>query len=67
MHRLLQAADLDDEDAVRLQRFARLGVEPGRLVVTGNVKFDGLRTGAVAPGAELTRLVRAGSDPALDG
>lgn len=38
-------------------RFAQLGVERERIVVTGNVKFDGLRTGAVPAGDELTRFV----------
>jgi 3-deoxy-D-manno-octulosonic-acid transferase len=39
------------------RRFAMLGVERERIVVTGNVKFDGLRTGAVQASEELRRFV----------
>ncbi len=38
-------------------RFRRLDVAPGRIFVTGNIKVDGLRTGVVDPGEELTRLL----------
>ena len=39
------------------ERFGRLDVDPGRILVTGNVKVDGLRTGSVEPGDELRRLL----------
>ena len=40
-------------------RFLRLGVDPDRLIVTGNIKADGLSIGAVDAGEELTRLLGA--------
>jgi 3-deoxy-D-manno-octulosonic-acid transferase len=40
------------------RRFGMLGIDPARVCVTGNVKFDGLRTGPVEAGAELARFVR---------
>jgi len=50
-------------------RFASLGIDPGRVCVTGNVKFDGLRSGPVDAGEELTRLVapRAGTGVVVAG
>ena len=39
------------------QRFRSLGAAAERMVVTGNVKVDGLRTGAVPPADELARLL----------
>ncbi len=39
------------------RRFGMLGIEPERVCVTGNVKFDGLRTGPVDAGGELARFV----------
>jgi 3-deoxy-D-manno-octulosonic-acid transferase len=41
------------------ERFLELKVDPERVVVTGNVKIDGLATGRIDPGAELTRLLAA--------
>ncbi len=38
-------------------RFGALGVDPRRILITGNVKADGLRVGRVDPGEELTRLL----------
>lgn len=38
-------------------RFRALEVDPERILVTGNVKADGLRVGAVEPGEELRRLL----------
>lgn len=43
-------------------RFRSLGIDPARLCVTGNVKFDGLRIGLAEAGEELTRLVGAGAE-----
>jgi 3-deoxy-D-manno-octulosonic-acid transferase len=40
------------------RRFGMLGVDPARVCVTGNVKFDGLRVGPVEAGDELVRLIR---------
>jgi 3-deoxy-D-manno-octulosonic-acid transferase len=40
------------------RRFGMLGIDPARVCVTGNVKFDGLRLGPAEPGSELARLVR---------
>jgi 3-deoxy-D-manno-octulosonic-acid transferase len=45
------------QDDVYARRFADLGVPRDRIVVTGNVKADGIRTGASAPGDELRRLL----------
>ncbi|HED65849.1 MAG TPA: 3-deoxy-D-manno-octulosonic acid transferase, partial [Planctomycetes bacterium] len=47
------------------QRFRRLGVEPERLLVTGNVKVDGLRIGRVDAGEELTRLLGGRGRPVI--
>jgi 3-deoxy-D-manno-octulosonic-acid transferase len=43
------------------RRFGSLGIDPARLCVTGNVKFDGLRSGPVEAGEELTRFVAPGA------
>jgi 3-deoxy-D-manno-octulosonic-acid transferase len=42
------------------RRFGMLGIESERVCVTGNVKFDGLRTGPVEAGGELARFVGGG-------
>ena len=47
------------QNEVYAQRFAELDVDPGRVVVTGNVKIDGLPVGPPNPGEELERLLRA--------
>jgi len=39
------------------RRFKELGIDAARVCVTGNVKFDGLRVGALEPGAELERWI----------
>ena len=52
--RLALASAQNDEYA---QRFEALGVPKDRIVVTGNLKADGLRTGAPDPGPELRRLL----------
>ncbi|MFT5288654.1 MAG: 3-deoxy-D-manno-octulosonic-acid transferase [Planctomycetota bacterium] len=39
------------------QRFCRLGIEPLRVLRTGNIKADSLSTGRVDPGEELRRLL----------
>jgi len=39
------------------RRFAALGCDPGRILVTGNVKADSLGDGPVGPGEELLRLL----------
>ena len=41
------------------ERFRALEVDPARILITGNVKADGLRSGAVEPGEELRRLLGA--------
>ncbi|MCE9594455.1 MAG: 3-deoxy-D-manno-octulosonic acid transferase [Planctomycetes bacterium] len=45
------------------ERFRGLGAERSRVIVTGNMKADGLKVGAVKPSAELVRLLagRAGA------
>jgi 3-deoxy-D-manno-octulosonic-acid transferase len=50
------------QDERYADRFEALSLPRERLVVTGNLKVDGLRTGPVDPGVELTRMagVRAG-------
>lgn len=48
---------VQDEDYAR--RFEELVGDRHRLLVTGNVKADGLPIGAVEPGAELRRLLGA--------
>jgi 3-deoxy-D-manno-octulosonic-acid transferase len=45
------------QDAEYAQRFERLEADPARILVTGNIKVDGLATGRVEPGAELVRLL----------
>jgi 3-deoxy-D-manno-octulosonic-acid transferase len=45
------------QDDAYARRFADLGVPRDRIVVTGNVKADGVRTGAPDPGPELRRLL----------
>ena len=40
-------------------RFQRLDVDPARILVTGNIKADGLGTGMIAPAPELLRLLGA--------
>ncbi|HEX6885222.1 MAG TPA: glycosyltransferase N-terminal domain-containing protein [Planctomycetota bacterium] len=47
------------------RRFKELGIDPERVCVTGNVKFDGLRVGALAPEAELARWVAAAPGQAV--
>jgi 3-deoxy-D-manno-octulosonic-acid transferase len=51
------------------RRFGMLGIEQMRVCVTGNVKFDGLRTGPVDAGGELARFVagRAGAQVLVAG
>ena len=44
------------------ERFLALGVASDRILVTGNVKADGLPTGDVEPGEELSRLLGGRSD-----
>ena len=44
------------------ERFRRLDADPARILVTGNVKVDGLKTGRVEPGEDLKRLL--GGKPA---
>ena len=41
------------------ERFTALALPPERLVITGNLKVDGLRIGPVDPGPELRRLAGA--------
>lgn len=41
------------------ERFRGLGAAPERVAVTGNMKADGLRIGAVTPRPELVRLLAA--------
>jgi len=45
------------QDESYAQRFAGLARTDERIVVTGNIKVDGLKTGAVEPAEELRRLV----------
>ncbi len=52
--RLALACVQNDEYA---ERFAALGVPRDRVVVTGNLKADGIRTGVSDPGPELRRLL----------
>lgn len=52
--RLALACAQNDEYA---RRFGDLGVPRDRVVVTGNLKADGIRTGAGDPGPELRRLL----------
>jgi 3-deoxy-D-manno-octulosonic-acid transferase len=52
--RIALACVQNDEYA---QRFEALGVPMERIVVTGNLKADGIRTGASDPGPELRRLL----------
>jgi len=48
---------VQDEDYAR--RFADLAADPARILVTGNIKVDGLRSGRVEPTEELGRLLGA--------
>jgi 3-deoxy-D-manno-octulosonic-acid transferase len=48
---------VQDEDYAR--RFRELSGDPARILVTGNIKVDGLRTGTLAPRAELVQLLGA--------
>ena len=52
----------DDEYAAR---FRALSADPARILVTGNIKVDGLRTGRVEPAAELARLLAGRPGQAL--
>lgn len=54
---------VQDEDYAR--RFLELSADPARILVTGNIKVDGLRTGAVDPGPQLARLLGARAGQAL--
>jgi len=45
------------QDEAYAQRFERLSADPARILVTGNIKVDGLATGRVDPGAELRSLL----------
>ena len=45
------------QDADYARRFAELDADPARILVTGNIKVDGLRTGRIEAGAELARLL----------
>ena len=47
------------------ERFRKLGVEPRRVLCTGNVKADGLKIGRVDPGDELRDLLGAEDDRAV--
>ena len=47
------------------ERFRRLHVEEQRILVTGNVKVDGLEIGRVDPGPELARLLGASDRPVV--
>lgn len=46
---------VQDEDYAR--RFRELWADPERILITGNIKVDGLRTGRIEPRAELARLL----------
>jgi 3-deoxy-D-manno-octulosonic-acid transferase len=54
VHRLAVAC-VQHEDYAK--RFEALGVPRDRIVVTGNLKVDGLRSGVLDPGPELRRLL----------
>ncbi len=47
------------QDAEYAQRFVGLDADPARVVITGNVKADGLRTGSREPSEEILRRVAA--------
>lgn len=47
------------QDAEYAQRFVGLDADPARVVVTGNVKADGLRTGARESSPEITARIAA--------
>jgi 3-deoxy-D-manno-octulosonic-acid transferase len=57
------------QDGEYAQRFERLSADPARILVTGNIKVDGLHTGRVEPGKELERLLggRAGQPVVVAG
>lgn len=44
------------------QRFRRLGVDPARVLTTGNVKFDGLSVGRKSAGPDLAPHLNCGGD-----
>ncbi|MEO0651379.1 MAG: 3-deoxy-D-manno-octulosonic acid transferase [Planctomycetota bacterium] len=48
------------QSAVYAERFEQLGVVPERVLVTGNIKFDGLTTSRIDPGDERRRVLGAG-------
>jgi 3-deoxy-D-manno-octulosonic-acid transferase len=45
------------QDEEYRQRFLRLGVDPRRVVLSGNIKADALKLGRAEPGAELRSLL----------
>jgi len=47
------------QDAEYAQRFERLSARRERILVTGNIKVDGLKTGRIDPPAALVRLLGA--------
>lgn len=47
------------QDAEYAQRFVGLDADPARVLITGNVKADGLRTSAREPSEEIVRRVAA--------
>lgn len=51
---------VQDEDYAR--RFRELSADAARILVTGNIKVDGLRVGRIEPRAELARLLGPGGD-----
>lgn len=50
------------QDETYGQRFRHLGVDPKRILTTGNVKFDGLCVGRRPAGADLAPYLRCGLD-----
>jgi 3-deoxy-D-manno-octulosonic-acid transferase len=50
------------QDESYARRFLDLGADPRRLVLTGNLKADGLHVGRQDPGPELRRLIGPGRD-----
>jgi 3-deoxy-D-manno-octulosonic-acid transferase len=46
------------QSAEYARRFGMLGIDPARVCVTGNVKFDGLRTGPAEASEVLARFVQ---------
>lgn len=49
------------QDDTYAQRFRRLGVDPARVLTTGNVKFDGLSVGRKSAGEDLAPHLRGAS------